>query len=67
MRKQDAWSTHADFMAQLVSEDFAVLGGAIGGGDSRIMLIVHCAGEHEVHRHWQTIPGRNWACSASPA
>ena len=50
MRKQDAWSTHAAFMDQLVSEAFVVLGGPISGDDSRIMLIVHCAGEREVHK-----------------
>ncbi len=67
MQKQDAWPAHAAFMDQSVSEAFVVLGGPISGDNSRIMLIVDCAEEREVRTRLQTIPGRNWACSASPA
>lgn len=48
MRDQEAWSAHAAFMDQLVSEGLVVLGGPVSGDDSRIMLVVDAAGEREV-------------------
>lgn len=58
IRQQDAWPAHAAFMDGLVSEAFVVLGGPVGGDDSRIMLIVHCQDEREVRERLADDP---WA------
>jgi uncharacterized protein YciI len=39
MRGQERWDDHAAFMDDLVDDGFIVLGGPIGEGDRRFLLI----------------------------
>jgi uncharacterized protein YciI len=48
MREQDRWGDHAAFMDGLVDEGLVVLGGPIGDGDRRFLLIFDAASEREI-------------------
>jgi uncharacterized protein YciI len=48
MRRQERWDEHAAFMDGLAGEGFVVLGGPLGGGEQRFLLIVDAAGEREI-------------------
>jgi uncharacterized protein YciI len=45
-REQEGWAAHAEFMNGLAETGFVVLGGPID--DTRALLIVDAAGEHEI-------------------
>jgi uncharacterized protein YciI len=51
MREQDRWDDHAAFMDGLVDEGLVVLGGPIGDGDRRFLLIFDAASQQEIHAH----------------
>ena len=40
MRDQAAWDDHADFMDGLAAEGFIVLGGPVGNGERRFLIVV---------------------------
>jgi uncharacterized protein YciI len=48
MDEQDQWAEHAAFMNDLVNDDFVVLGGPLGGGES-VLLIVDAPTEEAIH------------------
>jgi uncharacterized protein YciI len=41
MREQDRWDAHAAFMDALADERFIILGGPLGDGERRFLLIFH--------------------------
>ena len=45
MREQDGWDDHATFMDALAAERFVVLGGPIGDGERRFLLVVDAEDE----------------------
>ena len=49
MREQDRWDDHAAFMDGLVDDGLVVLGGPIGDGDRRFLLIFDAASERGIH------------------
>ena len=49
-RKQDGWEEHAAFMDGLVDRGFVVLGGPIGEGDGKSVLLVVDAPDEEAVR-----------------
>jgi uncharacterized protein YciI len=40
MRSQVAWDQHAKFMDDLAAEGFIVLGGPVGNGEQRFLIVV---------------------------
>lgn len=40
MRDQVAWDDHADFMDALAADGFIVLGGPVGNGERRFLMVV---------------------------
>ena len=48
MREQDGWPAHADFMDGLVDEGFIVLGGPLGAGERRFLLVFDADGEESI-------------------
>lgn len=48
MRGQQRWDEHAAFMDALADDGFVVLGGPIGDGEQRFLLIVSAVSEQEV-------------------
>ncbi len=48
MRKQKRWSDHAAFMDALAEEGFVVLGGPLGDGERRFLLIFNADSERVV-------------------
>jgi uncharacterized protein YciI len=40
MRDQLAWDEHADFMDALAADGFIVLGGPVGNGERRFLIVV---------------------------
>ena len=47
MREQPQWDEHAAFMDSLVEDGFVVLGGPLGDGEKRFLLIVDAESEEE--------------------
>jgi uncharacterized protein YciI len=45
MREQDGWEDHAAFMDGLAAERFVLLGGPIGDGERRFLLVVDAPDE----------------------
>jgi uncharacterized protein YciI len=45
MRRQERWDDHAAFMDALVVEGAIVLGGPLGGGDERFLLVFDAESE----------------------
>jgi uncharacterized protein YciI len=56
MREQRDWDAHAAFMDELAADGFIVLGGPIGGGGHRAMLVVDAADEAEVRARLDADP-----------
>jgi uncharacterized protein YciI len=48
MRRQDGWDAHAAFMDGLAAEGFIVLGGPLGPGEARFLIVVTAADERAV-------------------
>jgi uncharacterized protein YciI len=48
MREQKRWSDHARFMDALAEEGFVVLGGPLGEGERRFLLIFNADSENGV-------------------
>ena len=48
MREQDGWDDHAAFMDALAAERFVLLGGPVGAGEHRFLLVVDAADEAAV-------------------
>lgn len=48
MRKQTRWNDHAAFMDALAEEGFVVLGGPLGEGESRFLLIFNADSEKAI-------------------
>jgi uncharacterized protein YciI len=48
MREQDGWDDHAAFMDALTAERFVLLGGPVGDGERRFLLVVDAADEAEI-------------------
>jgi uncharacterized protein YciI len=48
MRRQDGWDAHAAFMDALAGEGFVVLGGPLGGGETRFLIVVEAPDERAV-------------------
>ena len=48
MREQKRWSDHARFMDALAEEGFVVLGGPLGEGEKRFLLIFNADREGDV-------------------
>jgi hypothetical protein len=56
MRGQDGWDDHARFMDALESEGFIVLGGPLGEGDERFMVVCAAESEQEVRSRFDADP-----------
>jgi len=48
MREQERWDEHAEFMDALAAAGFIVLGGPLGSGEKRSLLIVDAESEQEI-------------------
>ena len=48
MREQERWDEHAEFMDALAAAGFIVLGGPLGSGEKKFLLIVDAASEQEI-------------------
>ena len=48
MRQQEQWDEHAAFMDTLADEGFVVLGGPLGDGEKKFLLIIDAEGEQEI-------------------
>jgi len=48
MRRQDGWDAHAAFMDALAAEGFVVLGGPLGPGETRFLIVVDAPDERAV-------------------
>ena len=48
MRRQKNWKEHAEFMDALADEGFVVLGGPLGEGEKRFLLIFHAESEKAI-------------------
>ncbi|HLW46379.1 MAG TPA: hypothetical protein VKW09_01250 [bacterium] len=48
MRRQDGWAAHAGFMDALAAEGFVVLGGPLGAGETKFLIVVNAADEGAV-------------------
>ena len=48
MRQQEQWNEHAAFMDTLADEGFVVLGGPLGDGEKKFLLIIDAEGEQEI-------------------
>jgi uncharacterized protein YciI len=48
MREQDGWDDHAAFMDALAAERFVLLGGPVGDGERRFLLVVDAEDEAEI-------------------
>ena len=48
MRQQEQWDEHAAFMDALADEGFVVLGGPLGDGEKKFLLIIAAEGEQEI-------------------
>jgi uncharacterized protein YciI len=57
MREQESWDAHAAFMNALAEAGFVVLGGPLGDG-SRRLLVIEAANEQQVERRLAEDP---WA------
>jgi uncharacterized protein YciI len=57
MRKQVGWSDHARFMDALTDEGFIVLGGQLGEGEKRFLLIFNTENEETV---WSRLDDDPW-------
>jgi uncharacterized protein YciI len=55
LRAQAAWDEHADFINALAAENIVLLGGALGGGGS-FLLLVNAGSEAEIRRRLQEDP-----------
>ena len=54
MRAQDGWEAHAEFMEQLVEEEFILLGGMLA--DDRAMHVVEAESEEAVRARFRDDP-----------
>jgi uncharacterized protein YciI len=50
MREQDGWGGHAEFMDGLADRGIVLLGGPVGDGDRRFLLVVEADGPEAVER-----------------
>ena len=48
MREQERWDEHAEFMDALATAGFIVLGGPLGSGEKKFLLIVDAESEQEI-------------------
>ncbi len=48
MREQKLWTEHAAFMDSLASEGFVILGGPLGDGEERFLLIFDADSERTI-------------------
>jgi uncharacterized protein YciI len=48
MREQERWDDHAAFMDRLVDEGEIVLGGPVGAGEKKFLLVVDASSAEEV-------------------
>lgn len=48
MRQQEQWDEHAAFMDALADEGFVVLGGPLGDGEKKFLLIIDAKSEQEI-------------------
>lgn len=48
MRRQDGWHAHAAFMDALADEGFIVLGGPLGEGDKKFLIVIDAPDERVV-------------------
>ena len=48
MRQQERWDEHAVFMDALADEGFIILGGPLGDGEKKFLLIITAEGEQEI-------------------
>jgi hypothetical protein len=56
-REQTGWDEHARFMDALVEEGFVVLGGPIGEGDGKnVLLVVDADSEATIHARFADDP-----------
>ena len=58
LRSQALWDEHAEFMDQLTSDGFVVLGGPLGDANGEAMLVVDAADEEAVHHKLARDPWR---------
>jgi uncharacterized protein YciI len=56
MRRQDRWDDHAAFMDALAEEGFVVLGGPLGPGESRFLIVVDAPDERAVEARFAQDP-----------
>jgi uncharacterized protein YciI len=56
MREQKRWRDHASFMNALAEEGFVVLGGPLGEGERRFLLIFNADNERAVKRRLAADP-----------
>jgi uncharacterized protein len=56
MRDQERWEEHAAFMDGLADERFIVLGGPVGEGEKKFLMVVEASGEEEVVERFAADP-----------
>ena len=56
MRKQEKWDEHAEFMDALVDDGFIVLGGPLGDGEEKFLLISNAESEQEIYARFADDP-----------
>ncbi len=48
MRQQEQWEKHAAFMDALADDGFVILGGPLGGGEEKFLLIIAAENEQAI-------------------
>ena len=56
MRAQDSWPEHAAFMDGLAESGFVVLGGPLGDGEHRFLLVIDAESEEHLRRRLDDDP-----------
>ena len=56
MREQEKWDEHAEFMDALVDDGFIVLGGPLGDGEEKFLLIINAESEQEIYARFADDP-----------
>jgi uncharacterized protein YciI len=56
MRRQKGWKDHASFMDGLAAEGFVVLGGPLGDGEERFLLVFNADGAETIRKRLAADP-----------
>lgn len=56
MRQQEQWEEHAAFMDALADDGFVLLGGPLGEGEKKFLLIIAAESEHAIEARFADDP-----------